>query len=128
MLNVLRFGAFVCLLVQIAVAQTVGPAPGGSGSGTVTSVATTSPITGGTITGTGTIACATCVVSGGALGTPSSGTATNLTGLPLTTGVTGLLPAANANLASWMAPRTFARMPDRTTHTLAICLPQSLRM
>lgn len=51
-----------------------------AGAGTVTNIATTSPITGGPITTTGTIACATCLVSGGALGTPSGGTVTNLTG------------------------------------------------
>jgi hypothetical protein len=43
-----------------------------------------------TLSGDATLPAGTALVSGGALGTPSSGTATNITGLPISTGVTGL--------------------------------------
>lgn len=49
---------------------------------------------------------ATVLRNGGALGTPSSGTLTNATGLPVSTGLTGLA----ANIATWLAAPSSANL------------------
>lgn len=65
---------------------------GGAGAAPATTTTGTGVVTAlGINTGTA----GAFVVNGGALGTPSSGTLTSATGLPLTTGVTGTLGAAN---------------------------------
>ena len=69
-------------------ADNIGVAAGGA---KVLDIATT----GLAVTGTLSVSGVATLGAGAILNTPASGTATNLTGLPLTTGVTGTLPVTN---------------------------------
>ncbi|MDR3487104.1 MAG: hypothetical protein P4M05_19630, partial [Bradyrhizobium sp.] len=105
-----------------------------SGSGTVTSIATTSPITGGPITTTGTIGCATCGVTGSPLSQFASTTSAQLAGIisdgtgsgslvfgtspSLTTPSLGVATATSINKVAITAPATSATLTIANGKTL----------
>jgi len=137
------------------------PSIGAATATSVNKVAITAPLTGSTLTiadgktltasntltftGTDSSSVAfggggTVIYSGGALGTPSSGTLTNCTGLPVSTGVSGLgtgvatflATPSSANLASAVSDETgsgalvFGTSPTLTTPTLGVATATSI--
>src|SRR5271170_8389293 len=102
---------------------------GGGGSGTVTSIATTSPLGGGTITSTGTLTCTTCVVasSPGAGIAHFAGSTQTVTSsaVALTTDVSGVLPLANGGTNNANGAATALLSATTNVNTAAATAPSS---
>lgn len=99
-------------LVTAVSTNTITPAVGsitGLGTGVATALAQN-------VTGSGSIVLGTSpTLATPALGTPSSGTLTSCTGLPLSTGITGTLPIANGGTGQTAQTAAFDALAPTTT-------------
>jgi hypothetical protein len=93
------------------------------GSGTVTSIATTSPITGGTITTTGTIGCATCAIGPGSSTANHLATFANTDGLTLADG--GAIPTGTVTSIATSSPLGGGTITTTGTLTCSTCVTSS---
>jgi hypothetical protein len=84
------------------------------GSTTLASGTTYANVAGLTINSTTIPTSATLLTSGGALGTPASGTLTNATGLPVTSGISGLGTGVATFLATPSSANLAAALTDET--------------
>jgi hypothetical protein len=94
--------------------------PIGTGSGSVTSIATTTPIAGGPITTTGTISCPTCAIG------PGSSTTNHLAKFSGTDGVTladgGAIPTGTVTSIATTSPITGGTITGTGTIACATCV------
>ena len=110
----------VWVLANPAGAKYIGILPIANGGTGISSLGTgVQTALGQNVTGSGGFVLATSpTLVTPALGTPSSGVATNLTGLPLTSGVTGTLPVANGGTGTTSAQ--FVNLASNVTGTLPV--------
>jgi hypothetical protein len=107
--EIVLFTATASAVNEITVTnRATGGAPSIAATGTDTNISLNLVSKG---TGTVQVNGAAALFSGGALGTPSSGTLTNATGLPISTGVSGL----GTGIATWLATPSSANLAAAVT-------------